>query len=71
MCNVTKSSKEVEVDPRQVESTKATRYGIFYYFTIDNMVYMGTVNNSNNTLNALICVQFTATVNRLLLFLNI
>ena len=63
VCNVTKSSKEAEVDPRQVQSTKAKIYGIFYYFTIDNMVYMGTVNNSNNTLNALICVQYTATVN--------
>ena len=70
MCNVTKSLTEAEVDPRQVQSTKAKIYGIFYYFTIDNMVYMGTVNNRNNTLNALICVRYTATVNMLLLFLS-
>ena len=70
MCNLTKSSKEAEVDPRQVQSTKATRYGIFYYFTTNSMVNMGTVNNSNNTLNALICVRYTATVNMLLLFLS-
>ena len=36
-------------DPTEVESTIATMSGCSDYFVVDNMVYMGTVNNSSNT----------------------
>ena len=47
LCNVTKSSKEDVADPcTWAQSTTATRYD---YFVVDNLVHMGTVNNSNKT----------------------
>ena len=43
LCNAIKSSKEALADTTWVESTIATRYN---YFEVDNMMYMGTVNNA-------------------------
>ena len=40
LCNITKSSKEAVADPTWVQSAIATRSN---YFVVDNMVYMGTV----------------------------
>ena len=45
-----------KTDLTWVQSTIATRYDICSdYFVVDNMVYMGTINNSNNTKHILIC----------------
>ena len=38
-----------------VLSTMATRYGMFGLFVVDNIVYIGTVHNSNN-MACVICV---------------
>ena len=42
-------SKETAAYPAKVQSTVATRYGMFDFFLVDSMVYIRTVNNSNNT----------------------
>ena len=48
VCYVTKSSKYV-ADPTWVQSTAQHDILCSDYFVVDDMVYMGTVNNSKNT----------------------
>ena len=43
LCNAIKSSKEALADTTWVQSTIATRSN---YFEVDNMMYMGTINNT-------------------------
>ena len=53
LCDVTKLLKEAIADPTWLQPTTAANSD---YFVVDNMVYMSTVSNSNNTQHVLICV---------------
>ena len=57
-CAITKSSKEVVADPTWMGAVSNNSMVVYVpdYFVVDNMVYMGTVNNSSNTWHVLMCV---------------
>ena len=55
MCNVTKSLKEAVADSTWVQSATATRNGMRLFLCSGQLVYMGTVNNSNKTLCVDMC----------------